>query len=97
MAKIIDSGLVDGADYGTLFKNAYDLACQRTPEIKAILDNRSNASATRQNAPTSVQAPKPVPQVKPSLNSGTRNRAPAKVLTAREAAEAAFDAMMNKQ
>lgn len=97
MGKIIDAGLVDGADYTTLFQNAYELACQRTPEIKAILDSRSNAPAARQNAATAAQTPKPVPQVKPSLNGGIRNAAPAKAMSARQAAEAAFEKLTNKQ
>lgn len=90
MAKIIDAELVQGSDLTSLFKEAYALACQRTPEIKQILDQR--AAAARPTAP----AVRPVPQVKPSLNGGIRSQVPVKPMTAREAAEAAYDRLMGK-
>jgi hypothetical protein len=97
MGKIIDAGLVTGNTYDEMFKNAYELACQRTPDIKNILDSRGNASVAQGNTSASVQKAKAVPSVKPSLNGGSHSKVPVKPMTARQAAEMAYDNMMAKK
>lgn len=81
MGKIIETGLVDGKNNAELFQNAYDLACQQHPEIKAVLAQRSTTPAPK---------PKAVSSVKPSLGAGRSTPAPARSMSIDDAVAAAF-------
>lgn len=98
MGRAIESGLVQGKTYDELFKNAYDLACQHHPEVKAVLEQRAGAQQTQAAAPAAAAgSAKPVPQVKPSLNGGARSRVPQRSMSVREAAEAAYEKLAGRQ
>lgn len=75
MGRIIEAGLVDGNNFTEIFKNAYDLACSRHPEIQQILATRAQyQQAQAQTQPVPQAAPKPVVGAKPSLSSGSTNK-----------------------
>jgi len=88
MGKILDAELVSGSTYPELFKNAYDLACQQHPEVKAALTQRTAAPAPSPAAATPT--PRPNRTAKPSLGGGPRQpTAGGKKLTLDEALAAA--------
>lgn len=93
MANILAAGLVSDGPIEQLFKEAYDLACQRHPEVSKVLAARAGASGgQQQQAAPAAAAPaaKPVPSVKNSPGAGTRTAPPKKNMSHQEAAEWAW-------
>lgn len=72
MGRIIEAGLVDGNNMTELFKNAYELACSRHPEIQQIMAGRQSTQV--QAVPQASTKPKPVVGAKPSLSSGSTQK-----------------------
>lgn len=93
MGKAIDAELVQGDTLPELFKNAYDLACQQHPEVKAALAARAQAAAPVSQVPAQPQ-PTPTRSVKPSLGNGKSAPAQVKTTSTKDAASKAFDLVM---
>jgi hypothetical protein len=95
MGKAIDAELVQGDTLPELFKNAYDLACQQHPEVKAALAARAQSATPVVPAQAQAQ-PTPTRSVKPSLGNGKSGPTQIKTTSTKDAASKAFDLVMAK-
>lgn len=92
MGKALDAGIVSGASWPEVWKNAYDWACKNHPEVSQVVAQRATAAAPQQasQAVAATAKVKPIQSVKPSMGSVTTSKAPPKALNHGDAVEWAW-------